>query len=69
MRVRKTLLTYDGEGRFRVSYSFTFVFFFVGRGRGGKGREGRAWVLTVTKELNTVTACFVFRGGVARVAL
>ena len=37
--------------------SFTF---------GGGGRE---WRLTVTKELNTVTACFVFRGGVARVAL
>ena len=30
---------------------------------------GRAWALTVTKELNTVTACFVFRGGVASVAL
>lgn len=35
----------------------------------GGWEEGRAWVLTVTKELKTVTACFVFRGGVARVAL
>ncbi len=69
---RKTLLTCGGNGggvsplvAFLFSSLLFLFYFYKEKRRGG-------WIvdlLTVTKELNTVTACFVFRGGVARVAL
>ena len=63
---RKTLLTCGGKRGGSVLHTLFFSLFpFF-------SFWGVAWsvgLLTVTKELNTVTACFLFRGGVARVAL